>query len=75
MKRKTNIFYTDGPDSKFLTFSNYTESLTGNFLSTDTKLYPSMFLVLEVILLKATYRWFLLFFVFCFFPIHPPYVF
>ena len=48
MKRKTNLFYTEGPDSKFLTFSNYTESLTGNFLSTDTKLYPSMFLCLNV---------------------------
>ena len=48
MKRKTNLFYTEGPDSKFLTFSNYTESLTGNFLSTDTKLYPSVFLCLEV---------------------------
>jgi len=48
MKRKTNLFYTEGPDSKFLTFSNYTESLTGNFLSTDTKLYPSVFLCLNV---------------------------
>lgn len=48
MKRKTNLFYNEGPDSKFLTFSNYTESLTGNFLSTDTKLYPSMFLCLYI---------------------------
>ena len=48
MKRKTNLFYTSGPDSKFITFSNYTESLTGNFLSTDTKLYPSRFLCLNI---------------------------
>ena len=41
MKRKTNLFYLNGPDSKFITFSNYTEALTGNFLSTDTKLFPS----------------------------------
>lgn len=46
--RKTNLFYTSGIDSKFLTFSNYTESLTGNFLSTNTKLYPSMFLCLKI---------------------------
>ena len=31
MKRRTNIFYNTGNDSKFLTFSNYTEHLTGNF--------------------------------------------
>ena len=48
MKRKTNLFYTSGPDSKFITFSNYTESLTGNFLSTDTKIYPSKFLCLNI---------------------------
>ena len=48
MRRKTNLFYTDGPDSKFLTFSNYTELLTGNFLSTDTKIYPSRFLCLSI---------------------------
>jgi len=48
MHRKTNLFYTSGPNSKFLTFSNYTESLTGNFLSTDTKIYPSMFLCLYI---------------------------
>lgn len=46
MKRKTNLFYKTGDDSKFITFSNYTECLTGNFLSTDTKLYPSKFLCL-----------------------------
>lgn len=48
MKRKTNLFYTSGQDSKFITFSNYTESLTGNFLSTDTKLYPSRFIALHI---------------------------
>ena len=48
MKRKTNLFYLEGQDSKFITFGNYTESLTGNFLSTDTKLYPSRFLCLKI---------------------------
>ena len=48
MKRKTNLFYTEGPDSKFITFSNYAESLTGNFLSTDTKIYPSRFIALYI---------------------------
>ena len=48
MKRKTNLFYNVGDDSKFITFSNYTESLTGNFLSTDTKIFPSRFLCLKI---------------------------
>ena len=48
MKRKTNLFYTSGYDSKFLTFSNYTESMTGNFLSTNTKLFPSRFIALKI---------------------------
>lgn len=48
MKRKTNLFYTTGESSKYLTFSNYTESLTGNFLSVDTKLFPSRFLCLNI---------------------------
>jgi hypothetical protein len=48
MKRKTNLFYNTGQDSKFLTFSNYTEALTGNFLSTNTKLFPSTFLCLNI---------------------------
>lgn len=48
MKRKTNLFYTEGPDSKFLTFSNYAESMTGNFLSVDTKIFPSRFLCLSI---------------------------
>lgn len=51
MKRRTNLFYSaidDSNNSKFITFSNYTESLTGNFLSTDTKLFPSRFLCLNL---------------------------
>ena len=48
MKRRTNLFYTTGPDSKFLTFSNYTEALTGNIISTDTKLFPSKFLCFKI---------------------------
>lgn len=48
MKRKTNLFYNSGVDSKFLTFSNYTDSLTGNFLSVNTKLFPSAFLCLNI---------------------------
>lgn len=48
MKRKTNLFYTSGPDSKFITFSNYTECLTGNFLSLETKLFPDKFLCLKI---------------------------
>ena len=48
MKRRTNLFYNTLENSKFITFSNYTESLTGNFLSTDTKLFPSRFLCLYI---------------------------
>ena len=48
MQRKTNLFYTNGQDSNFLTFSNFTEALTGNFLSTDWKVYPSRFLCLYI---------------------------
>lgn len=51
MKRKTNLFYNginDLKDNKFITFSNYTESLTGNFLSTNTKLFPSRFFCLYI---------------------------
>lgn len=48
MKRKTNLFYTSGPDSKFITFSNYTECLTGNFLSLESKLFPDKFLCLKI---------------------------
>lgn len=48
MKRKTNLFYTDGVDSKFLTFSNYTEAMTGNYLSTNIKLFPTLFLCVNL---------------------------
>lgn len=48
MSRKTNLFYVNTQDSNFLTFSNFTEALTGNFLSTDWKVYPSRFLCLYV---------------------------
>lgn len=49
MKRKTNLFYNAASqDSSFLTFSNYTESLTGNIMSTDNKIYPSTFLCLQL---------------------------
>lgn len=49
MDRKTNLFYNaSSQDSNFITFSNYTESLTGNFLSTDTKLFPSTFMCLYI---------------------------
>lgn len=48
MKRKTNLFYNIGNDSTFITFSNYTEAMTGNFLATDIKLFPSKFLCLNI---------------------------
>lgn len=48
MKRKTNLFYRTGIDSTFLTFSNYTEAITGTMLSTNTKLFPSNFLCLKI---------------------------
>ena len=48
MKRKTNLFYTSGTDSNFITFSNYTEAMTGNFLATNVKLFPSKFLCLYI---------------------------
>jgi hypothetical protein len=49
MKRKTNLFYNAASqDSSFLTFSNYTESLTGNIMSTDNKIYPSTFLCFQL---------------------------
>lgn len=44
MKRKTNIFYEQTSDSHFLTFDNYTESLTGDILAINQKLFPSRFL-------------------------------
>lgn len=48
MRRKANLFYTSGADSSFIVFSNYTESMTGNFLATDVKLFPSKFLCLNI---------------------------
>ena len=48
MKRKTNLFYNAGKDSNFVTFSNYTEALTGNLLATDAKMFPSKFLCLYI---------------------------
>ena len=48
MQRRTNLFYTSGTDSNFVTFSNYTESLTGSFISTNWKLFPSKFICLKV---------------------------
>lgn len=48
MQRKTNLFYTNTQDSNFLTFSNFTEALTGNFLSTDWKVYPSRFMCISM---------------------------
>ena len=48
MKRSTNLFYTVGSDTNFIMFSNYGESLTGNFLSVNTKLFPSHFLCLYI---------------------------
>ena len=54
MKRKTNLFYLSGDESNFLTFSNYGESLTGNFLATNWKMFPSRFLCLYVKYLDET---------------------
>lgn len=48
MNRKTNLFYSTGQDSNFVTFSNYTEALTGNILATDAKLFPHQFMCLYI---------------------------
>lgn len=48
MNRKTNLFYSNGQDNNFVTFSNYTEALTGNILSTNTKLFPSKFICMYI---------------------------
>ena len=44
--RKTNLLYSTyiGEETSFLTFSNYTEAMTGNHLSVNTKMFPSTFL-------------------------------
>jgi hypothetical protein len=46
--RKTNLFYSQSQDSNFVTFSNYTEALTGNILSTNSKMFPSKFICLYI---------------------------
>ena len=46
--RKTNLFYLEGNDTKFLTFSNYGEYLTGVCLSTNHKIWPSSFICLNL---------------------------
>lgn len=48
MKRKSNLFYLSGDDSRYISFSNYGESLTGNFLATDWKLFPSKFICMYI---------------------------
>lgn len=49
MNRKTNLFYVGyTQDNNFLSLSNYSESLTGNLLSTDNKIFPSSFLCLNL---------------------------
>lgn len=48
MNRKTNLFYTSGQDSNFLTFSNFTEALTGNIIATNTKMFPSKFICMRI---------------------------
>lgn len=49
MNRKTNIFYNDNTeDTRFITFNNYSEALTGDILATDYKLWPSRFICLYI---------------------------
>lgn len=49
MKRKTNLFYLgETQDNNYLSLSNYSESLTGNLISTDNKIFPSSFLLLNL---------------------------
>jgi len=53
MKRKTNLFYLGATqDNNFLSLSNYSESLTGNLLSTDNKIFPSSFLCMNLSMLR-----------------------
>lgn len=56
MKRKTNLFYSTGSDSNFVTFSNYTEALTGNILATDSKMFPSKFMCISIPKLNENYN-------------------
>lgn len=56
MKRRTNLFYSDeSVDSKFLTFSNYTEHLTGVILATNFKMFPSGYYCIHIPSLDAEY--------------------
>lgn len=52
IRRKTNIFniYKDNKfcAPQFVTFSNYAESMTGNSLSVNTKMFPSGFICLDI---------------------------
>ena len=48
MNRKTQLFYNTNEDSKFITFDNYAEALTGDLLVTNAKLYPSRFLCVNL---------------------------
>lgn len=48
MNRKTQLFYNTNEDSKFITFDNYAEALTGDILVTNAKLYPSRFLCVNL---------------------------
>ena len=48
MNRKTNIFYNIEEDTRFITFDNYTEALTGDILVTDYKIWPSRFICLYI---------------------------
>ena len=54
MNRKTNVFYLNGNDSKFLTFDNYTDALTGDIIATNKKLWPSRFLCANIEYLSDT---------------------
>lgn len=52
IRRKTNLFniYKDNKfcAPQFITFSNYAESMTGNHLSTNTKMFPSGFICMNI---------------------------
>lgn len=52
VRRKTNLFniYKDNKfcAPQFITFSNYAESMTGNHLSTNTKMFPSGFICMNI---------------------------
>ena len=54
--RKTNLLYSTyiGEENSFLTFSNYTEAMTGNHLSVNTKMFPSTFLCAYINVIPGT---------------------